>query len=94
MSADELMRRALEGLNEARDRSVELSLNVRFRPSSGSGGTHTPAVTAEEIALSIVEGNAMTRAYTHAIKVINDTYRQMLQPDDEKKPEPIRKEIY
>jgi hypothetical protein len=66
---------------------------VRFRPSSG-GAQFTPATTVEEIALQSIEGNAMARAYANAIETINDTYRRMHQPDDDKIPEQKRKEIY
>lgn len=93
MSAEELRRQSTEHLGSYRDRAVEYSLNIRFRPSVG-GDRHVPATTAEEIALQVLEGNAMARAYTHAIEVINDAYRRMHQPDDDKKPEKKRKEIY
>lgn len=93
MSAEELRRRATDKLGIARDSAVEYALNVRFRPSSG-GDRFTPATTAEEIALQAIEGNAMARAYTFAIEAINDAYRRMHQPDDDKIPEQKRKEIY
>jgi hypothetical protein len=93
MSADELRRRTIEQLSEVRDRSVEYALNVRFRPSAG-GDKFVPATTAEEIALQTIEGNAMARAYSFAIEVINDAYRRMHQPDDDKLPEQKRKEVY
>jgi len=93
MSAEELRRQTTEQLSATRDRAVEYSLNVRFRPSVG-GDKHIPATTAEEIALQVLEGNAMARAYTNAIEVINEAYRRMHQPDDDKKPEQKRKEIY
>jgi len=93
MSADELRRRSVSTLSSARDAAVEYALNVRFRPSAG-GDRYVPATTAEEIALQSIEGNAMARAYTFAIEAINDAYRRMHQPDDEKMPEPKRKEIY
>lgn len=93
MSADELRRRTVERLSEARDKSVEYALNVRFRPSVG-GDKHIPATTAEEIALQTLEGSAMIRAYTYAIEVINDTFRRMHQPDDDKVPEQRKMETY
>lgn len=86
MSAEELGRRATERIAELRDRATEYSLNVRFRPSS-YGDKHVPAMTAEEIALQVLEGNALVRAYTAAIGVISEEYRRMMQPDDDKKPE-------
>ena len=89
MSAEELGRRAVERIVELRDRASEYTLNVRFRPST-YGDKHIPALTAEEIALQVLEGNALVRAYTAAIGVINEEYKRMLQPDDDKKPE-IRK---
>ena len=61
MSAEELGRRAIERIGELRDRATEYSLNVRFRPSS-FGEKHIPALTAEEIALQVLEGNALVRA--------------------------------
>tara|TARA_R110000868_G_scaffold35456_1_gene127055 strand:- start:1738 stop:2019 length:282 start_codon:yes stop_codon:yes gene_type:complete len=89
MSAEELGRRAVERIVELRDRASEHNLNIRFRPST-YGDKHIPALTAEEIALQVLEGNALVRAYTAAIGVINEEYKRMLQPDDDKKPE-IRK---
>lgn len=93
MSADELRRQTIEQLGATRDRAVEYSLNVRFRPSVG-GDRHIPATTAEEIALQVLEGNAMARAYTNAIEVINEAYRRMHQPDDDKVPERRKMETY
>ena len=51
-------------------------------------------MTAEEIALQVLEGNAMTRAYTLALEIVNESYRQMFQPDDDKIPEQKRKDMY
>lgn len=93
MSAEKMRQEALALISEARDRAVEYSLNTRFRPAM-FGDNYVPAATAEEIALQVLEGNAMARAYTTAIDVINDVYRRMFQPDDEKKPEPTNREIY
>ena len=89
MSAEELGRRAVERIVELRDRASDYNLNIRFRPST-YGDKHIPATTAEEIALQVLEGNALVRAYTAAIGAINEEYKRMLQPDDDKKPE-IRK---
>lgn len=86
MSAEELGRRAVERISELRDRATEYSLNARFRPSS-FGDRHIPAITAEEIALQVLEGNALVRAYTAAIEAINEEYKRMMQPDDDKLPE-------
>lgn len=93
MSAEELRRRALKALNDARDQSVAYTLNTRFRPST-MGQTFVPAITAEEIALQVTEGNALTRAYTHAIDVLNEAYRSMYESDEQKKPEQPKKEVY
>lgn len=93
MSADKLRTEAIARISEIRDRAVEYSLNARFRPST-YGDHYIPAATAEEIALQVVEGNAMARALTSAIDVLNEVYRQMYQPDDDRKPEPTKKEIY
>lgn len=93
MSADELRRRALKSLNEARDASVAYTLNTRFRPST-MGHTYTPAVTAEEIALQVTEGNALTRAYTHAIDMLETAYRSMYETEEKRKPEQQEKETY
>jgi hypothetical protein len=51
-------------------------------------------MTAEEIALQVLEGNALVRAYTAAISVINEEYKRMMQPDDDKKPEQTRGSMY
>jgi hypothetical protein len=93
MSAEELGRRAVERIGELRDRATEYTLNARFRPSS-FGEKHIPAMTAEEIALQVLEGNALVRAYTAAISVISDEYKRMMQPDEDKKPEPTRGSMY
>ena len=93
MSAEELGRRAVERISELRDRATEYSLNARFRPSS-FGDRHIPAVTAEEIALQVLEGNALVRAYTAAIDAINEEYQRMMQPDDDKLPEQNRGSHY
>jgi hypothetical protein len=93
MSAEELGRRAVERIGELRDRATEYSLNARFRPST-FGDKYIPAMTAEEIALQVLEGNALVRAYTAAISVINEEYKRMMQPDDDKKPEQTRGSMY
>jgi hypothetical protein len=51
-------------------------------------------VTAEEIALQVLEGNALVRAYTAAIETINEEYKRMMQPDDDKLPEQRRGSHY
>ena len=86
MSAEQLRSRAAQRIAELRDRATEYSLNARFRPAS-FGERHVPAVTAEEIALQVLEGNALVRGYTAAIQVIADEYKRMMQPDDDKIPE-------
>ena len=93
MSADKLRQEAIALISAARDRAVEYTLNARFRPAM-FGDNYVPAATAEEIALQSLEGNAMARAYTAAIDAINDVYRRMHQPDEDRKPEPKMKEIY
>lgn len=93
MSAEKMRNDAIARIGEARDRAVEYSLNARFRPST-YGDRYVPAVTAEEIALQVLEGNAMARAYTNAIEAINDVYRRMYQPDDDRRPEPTKMETY
>jgi len=93
MSADELRRRALKTLEEARDQSVAYTLNTRFRPST-MGQTYVPAMTAEEIAFQVTEGNALTRAYTYAIEAINEAYRTMYESEERKKPEQEKMETY
>lgn len=86
MSAEELRGRSVKRISELRDRATEYSLNARFRPSS-YGEIFVPAMTAEEIALQVLEGNALVRGYTAAIEAINEEYKRMMQPDDEKVPE-------
>jgi hypothetical protein len=93
MSAEELSRRAIERISELRDRATEYTLNARFRPSS-YGDPYIPAVTAEEIALQVLEGNALVRAYTAAIETVANEYKRMMQPDDEKVPEQKRGSHY
>lgn len=93
MSAEKMRQEAVALISEARDRAIEYSLNTRFRPAM-FGDSYVPAATAEEIALQVLEGNAMARAYTASIEVINDVYRQMYQPDEDRKPEPKSKEMY
>jgi len=93
MSAEELGRRAIERIGELRDRATEYTLNARFRPSS-FGDKHIPAMTAEEIALQVLEGNAYVRAYATAISVISEEYKRMMQPDEDNKPEQIKGSRY
>jgi len=93
MSAEELRNRTAQRIADLRDRAIEYSLNARFRPSS-YGSVYMPATTAEEIALQVLEGNALARAYTAAIDAINEEYKRMMQPDDDKKPEPERRSAY
>lgn len=95
MSATELHRHVVNTLNDMRDRAVEYSLNTTFRPSS-FGDRYVPATTPEEIAMQVIHGNAMARAFTQAIEVVNEAYRLMYQPDspiDRQQPEQ-RKEMY
>jgi hypothetical protein len=93
MSAEKMRQEAIALISAQRDRAVEYSLNTRFRPAM-FGDAYVPAATAEEIALQVLEGNAMARAYTTAIEVVNDVYKRMFQPDEEKNPEPKPKEMY
>jgi len=93
MSAEELNRRAVNRIVELRDRATEYSLNARFRPAS-YGSVFVPAMTAEEIALQVLEGNALVRGYTAAIEAINEEYKRMMQPEDEKIPEQQRGSHY
>jgi hypothetical protein len=93
MSAEKVRQEAVALISEARDRAVEYTLNARFRPAM-FGDNYVPAATSEEIALQALEGNAMARAYTNAIDILNEVYRRMFQPDDDKKPEPMKKEMY
>ncbi len=93
MSAEELSRRAVNRISELRDRATEYTLNARFRPS-GYGDHYVPASTAEEIALQVLEGNALVRGYTAAIEAITEEYKRMMQPDDEKIPEQNRGSLY
>lgn len=93
MSAEELRRRASDRISDLRDRAIEYTLNARFRPSVG-GDRHIPATTAEEIALQVLEGNALVRGYTAAIEAITEEYKKMMQPDDDKIPEHKRGSHY
>ena len=93
MSAEKVRQEAVALISEARDRAVEYTLNARFRPAM-FGDSYVPAATAEEIALQALEGNAMARAYTAAIDIVNEVYRRMYQPDEDKKPEPKKKGMY
>jgi hypothetical protein len=93
MSAEELRRRATDRISELRDRAIEYTLNARFRPSIG-GDKHVPATTAEEIALQVLEGNALVRGYTAAIEALTEEYKRMMQPDDHKVPEQKRGSHY
>jgi hypothetical protein len=93
MSAEQLRNRAAQRIVELRDRATEFSLNARFKPSS-YGSVYMPATTAEEIALQVLEGNALVRAYTAAIEAINEEYKKMMQPDEDRKPEQERGSTY
>lgn len=93
MSAEELRRRAVEALSTERDEYASRALNIRFRQST-MGQVFCPAITAEEIAMMTLENASVVRSLTHAISVINESYRLMFQPDDEKVPEQKRKETY
>lgn len=93
MSAEELRRRATDRISELRDRAIEYTLNARFRPSIG-GDRHVPATTAEEIALQVLEGNALVRGYTAAIEALTEEYKRMMQPDEQKVPEQKRGSHY
>lgn len=94
MSAEEMRRRVVHVLTEACDHMVNYTLSARFRPST-YGDKYIPAVSAEEIAMQAIEGNAAARAYKHAIDLINETYRLMTQPDDGvRKPEQEKGDFY
>ena len=94
MSAAELTRRVVAVLTDQRNRLVEAATNVRFRPASGSGASYSPASTAEEIALSTVEIQAAIRSLNVAIYEVQDAYRRMIQPDDDKRPETVARGMY
>lgn len=94
MSAEQLRNRAAQRIAELRDRATEFSLNARFRPSAYGSDTFMPATTAEEIALQVLEGNALVRGYTAAIEAINEEYKKMMQPDEDPKPEQKKGSTY
>ena len=94
MSAEELRRRSVDQISEQRDRAAQYTLNARFTPAAYGSDGRIPATSAEEIALQVIEGNALVRGYTDAINVINEIFRKMHQPDDDKKPEQKRMETY
>lgn len=94
MSAEELRRRSIDQISEQRDRAAQYTLNARFTPAAYGSDGRIPATTAEEIALQVIEGNALVRAYTDAIQVINEIFRKMHQPDDDKRPEQKKMETY
>jgi hypothetical protein len=94
MSADELRRRAVEVISETRDAAMQVAVNLRYRPMYQTGDGFMPAMTAEEIAFSAIEANAQVRALTIAINAINEVYRRMHQPDDEKIQQPKRVDLY
>lgn len=94
MSAEELRRRSIDLISEQRDRAAQYTLNARFTPAAYGNDGRVPATTAEEIALQVIEGNALVRAYTDAIQVINEIFRKMHQPDDDKRPEQKKMETY
>lgn len=94
MSAEELRRRSIDQISEQRDRAAQYTLNARFTPAAYGNDGRVPATTAEEIALQVIEGNALVRAYTDAIQVINEIFRKMHQPDDDKRPEQKKMETY
>ena len=94
MSAEEIRRRSVELISEQRDRAAQYTLNARFTPAAYGNDGRVPATTAEEIALQVIEGNALVRAYTESIAAINEVYRKMHQLDDDKIPEPQKKENF
>lgn len=94
MSAEELRRRSIESISEQRDRAAQYTLNARFTPAAYGSDGRIPATTAEEIALQVIEGNALVRGYTDAIAIVNEIFRKMHQPDDDKKPEQKKMETY
>lgn len=94
MSAEELRRRSVEKISEQRDRAAQYTLNARFTPAAYGSDGRIPATTAEEIALQVIEGNALVRAYTDAIQVVNEIFKKMHQPDDDKIPEQVKKEDF
>lgn len=94
MSAEELRRRSVDQISEQRDRAAQYTLNARFTPAAYGSDGRVPATSAEEIALQVIEGNALVRAYTDAIQVINEIFRKMHQPDDDRKPEQKKMETY
>lgn len=74
---------------------MQVAVNLRYRPMHMTGkGDYTPAMTAEEIAFSAIEANAQVRALTIAINAINEVYRRMHQPDDDKIQQPKRVDLY
>lgn len=83
MSAQELRRRVAEKIGALRDGAAQASLNVRFRPSS-LGSHFTPATTAEELAMYLIETNAYTRALTEALRVLDDSFRELFETDEKK----------
>lgn len=94
MSAEELRRRSTDRISEQRDRAAQYTLNARFTPAAYGADGRVPATTAEEIALQVIEGNALVRAYTDAIQIVNEIFRKMHQPDDSKQPEQKKMETY
>lgn len=94
MSADELRRRSVEVISETRDAVMQATVDLRYRPPMQDAGIYFPGSSAEEIALRLLEANAQVRSLTIAINAINEVYRRMHQPDDDKIQQPKRMDLY
>lgn len=83
MSASELARRVTIVLNEKRERSLEIASTIRWSPAMVSevNGAVVAPPTIEDIAMRVIEANAYADAYKHAIRDVEEMYREMTAPD-------------
>lgn len=82
MSAADFSRRVAKALTEKREAALQISSAVCYGFAQvGENGAVVPPQRCEDIAMRVIEANALARAYQHAIAIVDEIYREMTAPD-------------
>lgn len=81
MSLELLRENARKRMLEKADVCIQIMMGQQFRGAAVDGkGIVVPAQTMEEIAFKTVECNAMVRAYSEAVKIMDEEFKKIVDP--------------
>ncbi len=82
MTESEVVRQSVKALTEKRELIAGRVHSIGYQFAQlGDNGAVVPPPTVEDIAMRVIEANAVVRTYDDAIAIITETFRQMSAPD-------------